>query len=398
MKQSKLILPVIVISQFCCTSLWFAGNGVMSEFIVSFNLKASALGHLTSAIQFGFILGTLIFAILTIADRFSPSKVFLTCAILGSIFNVGVIWEGNNLASILSLRFITGFFLAGIYPVGMKIAADYYEKGLGKSLGFLVGALVVGTAFPHLAKEITEAFTWKSVLILTSSLAIIGGLLMLIIVPDGPYRKPGNQLNISAFFDVFRNRKFCSAAFGYFGHMWELYAFWAFVPIMLKTYRLEHHEATFNIPLLSFIIIGVGGLSCVLGAYLAQTAGTKRIACIALILSCACCLVSPLVFLTESENLFIGFLILWGMVVIADSPLFSTLVAQNASAEIKGTALTIVNCIGFSITIISIQLLNLLQDSMNSTYIYTVLALGPILGLLALYEKKNITASNNAYS
>ena len=394
MKQSKLILPIIVISQFCCTSLWFAGNGVMSEFIVSFNLKASALGHLTSAIQFGFILGTLIFAILTIADRFSPSKVFLTCALLGSVFNIGIIWEENSLVSILSLRFFTGFFLAGIYPVGMKIAADYYEKGLGKSLGFLVGALVVGTAFPHLAREITEAFTWKSVLFLTSSLAVIGGLLMLIMVPDGPYRKPGNQLNISAFFDVFRNRKFRSAAFGYFGHMWELYAFWAFVPIILKTYEVEHHQVTFNIPLLSFIIIGVGGLSCVLGGYLAQAAGIKRTARIALILSCGCCLVSPLVFLTNSQSLFIGFLIFWGMVVIADSPLFSTLVAQNASTELKGTALTIVNCVGFSITIISIQLLNLLQDSINSTYIYTILALGPILGLLALYEKKNVTVPN----
>ncbi|WP_370477335.1 MFS transporter [Tamlana flava] len=390
MRQSKLILPIVVTSQFCCTSLWFAGNGVMSELIVNFNLKASALGHLTSAVQFGFILGTLIFAIFTISDRFSPSKVFLSCALLGAIFNVGVIWEGNNLASILSLRFITGFFLAGIYPVGMKIAADYYEKGLGKSLGFLVGALVVGTAFPHLVKVMTEAFPWKFVFLFTSTIAIIGGILMLIMVPDGPYRKSGNKLNISAFFGVFRNRKFRSAAFGYFGHMWELYAFWAFVPIILKTYSLEHPEVTFNIPLLSFMIIGIGGLACILGGYLAQRAGTKRIASIVLILSCGCCLVSSLFFMTQSETLFIGFLIFWGMVVIADSPLFSTLVAQNASGEIKGTALTIVNCVGFSITIISIQLLNVLQDLMNPKYIYTVLAIGPILGLIALLERKKL--------
>ena len=392
MKQSKLILLVIVISQFCCTSLWFAGNGVMSDLMVNFNLKSSALGHLTSAVQFGFIFGTLIFAILTIADRFSPSKVFLTCAILGALFNIGVIWDGNGLASILSLRFMTGFFLAGIYPVGMKIAADYYEKGLGKSLGFLVGALVVGTAFPDLAKEMSGTFPWKFVLILTSSLAVIGGLLMVTMVPDGPHRKPRNKLDLSACFNVFRNRKFRSAAFGYFGHAWELYAFWAFVPIILKTYSIVHPEAVFNIPLWSFLIIGIGGLACVLSGYLAQKWGTKRVAFIALLLSCGCCLISPFIFMTASESLFIGFLLFWGMVVIADSPLFSTLIAQNVSAEIKGTALTIVNCIGFSITILSIQLLNILQDSINPRYIYTLLALGPILGLIVLYEKKKTTA------
>lgn len=388
MKQAKLILPIIVISQFCGTSLWFAGNGVMSDLMATFDLKSGALGHLTSAVQFGFIFGTLTFAILTIADRFSPSKVFFTCALLGSLFNIGVLWDGNSLVTIISLRFITGFFLAGIYPVGMKIAADYYEKGLGKSLGYLVGALVVGTSFPHLAKEMTSTFPWKFVLILTSSLALLGGLLMLKMVPNGPYRRPGKKLDLSAFFSVFRNRKFRTASFGYFGHMWELYAFWAFVPIILKTYNLKHPETAFNVPLYSFLIIGIGGLACVLSGYLAQILGTKRLAFIALLLSCTCCLVSPLIFATESKYLFLGFLFLWGMVVIADSPLFSTLVAQNASAEIKGAALTIVNCIGFTITIISIQILNVLQGKMNPIYIYTLLAFGPILGLIALYERK----------
>jgi len=165
-----------------------------------------------------------------------------------------------------------------------------------------------------------------------------------------------------------------------------LYAFWAFVPIMLKTYSIEHSAVSFNISFLSFLIIGIGGLSCVLGGYLAQSKGTKRIARMALFLSCVCCLISPFVFRSESEIVFIIFLLFWGMVVIADSPLFSTLVAQNATAEIKGTALTIVNCIGFSITIISIQLLNILQETVNSTYIFTILALGPIFGLMALYE------------
>ena len=394
MKHSKLILPVIIISQFCCTSLWFAGNGVIDDLVTNFDLNVSALGHLTSAVQFGFIIGTLIFAILTIADRFSPSKVFLISALLGSLFNLGVIWEANSLISLLSFRFFTGFFLAGIYPVGMKIAADYYEKGLGKSLGFLIGALVIGTAFPHLLKEMTDTYPWKSVLMATSSLGVLGGLLMVIMVPDGPYRKPSQRTDLSVFFSVFRNREFRSVAFGYFGHMWELYAFWAFVPIMLKKYSIEHPQAIFNIPILSFLIMGIGGLACVLSGYLAQTAGTKRTAFIALLLSCGCCLISPLIFANEFESLLIGFLIFWGMVVIADSPLLSTLIAQNASAEIKGTALTIVNCLGFSITIISIQIITIMIELTDSNSIYTILALGPILGLIALRRQKKTTVPN----
>jgi MFS family permease len=359
----------------------------MDELIVNFNLGSSALGHVTSAVQLGFIFGTLVFALLAIADRFSSSKVFLISALLGSLCNLGVLEEDNSLVSILALRFGTGFFLAGIYPVGMKIAADYYEKGLGKSLGFLVGALVIGTAFPHLLKEITDMFSWKSVLIATSSLALLGGLLMVLLVPDGPHRKSGQQSGLSAVFRVFRDPGFRSAAFGYFGHMWELYTFWAFVPIMLQTYYMIHPQASGNIPLLSFLIIGIGGLACVMAGYVAQTLGAKRTAFIALTLSCVCCFVSPLIFAVEFESLFIVFLLFWGMVVIADSPLLSTLVAQHAPAEIKGTALTIVNCIGFSLTIISIQLINGMRAWTDSNSIYLLLAIGPILGLIALRRK-----------
>jgi len=362
----------------------------MNDLVRNFHLEESALGHLTSAVQFGFIFGTLLFAILTIADRFSPSKVFLISALVGALFNTGVIWEGNSLSSLLTLRFFTGFFLAGIYPVGMKIAVDYYEKGLGKSLGFLVGALVLGTAFPHLLKGLTETLPWKLVLISTSSLAVMGGLLMLILVPNGPYRKPSQKLDVSTLFKVFKNHDFRSAAFGYFGHMWELYAFWVFVPVILTTYTAIYPESKLNVPVLSFLIIGIGGVACVLGGYISMNIGTKKTASIALLLSCLCCIISPLIFFIDSSVIIIGFLFFWGMVVIADSPLFSTLVAHNALPESKGTALTIVNCIGFSITIISIQLLNLMREVMNPMYIYTILALGPLLGLVALYEKKKI--------
>ena len=191
LKLNSEILPVIVFAQFCCTSLWFAGNAIMPDLIYNFDLPETALGHLTSAVQFGFIAGTLIFAFLTIADRYSPSRIFFTCALIGAAFTLAILFDHNNFLSLLILRFLTGFSLAGIYPVGMKIAADYFREGLGKSLGFLVGALVLGTAFPHFLNEFTGTGTidWRYVLIVTSILAILGGTLIFLLIPDGPYRK-----------------------------------------------------------------------------------------------------------------------------------------------------------------------------------------------------------------
>ena len=353
----------------------------------NFNLNENALGHLTSAVQFGFIIGTLLFAILTIADRFSPSKVFFISALLGAIFNFLILWKANTLGSLLMFRFFTGFFLAGIYPVGMKIASDYFEKGLGKSLGFLVGALVLGTAFPHLLKDITQIYSWEYVLISTSTLAAFGGVLMYFFVADGPHRKPSQKTTLFAFFTVFEHRKFRAAAVGYFGHMWELYAFWTFVPIILKEYIVAQ-KTTLNIPLFSFLIIGIGSLACVFSGYISQSIGTKKTAFTALLLSCLCCIISPFIFASSNELLFLSFLLFWGFVVIADSPLLSTLVAQNAPEKLKGTALTIVNCIGFSITIISIQILTRLTSIFDSNYSYMFLAIGPILGLISLRKKK----------
>ncbi|MCG9973326.1 MFS transporter [Christiangramia crocea] len=388
MKVTRRILPVIVFAQFCCTSLWFAGNGVMNDLMLSFDLNSEALGHLTSAVQFGFITGTLSFAFLTISDRFSPSKVFFTCAMLGSLFNLGILTEGNELFSLLLFRFLTGFSLAGIYPVGMKIAADYFDKGLGKSLGFLVGALVIGTAFPHLLKEIsgTNRLPWRSVIIFTSILAGLGGLFILLLVPDGPYRSKRHKPDLSLAYKVFRNGSFRSAAFGYFGHMWELYAFWAFTPVLLSYYQQTHPGSQFSIPLVSFFIIGLGGVACMVGGYLAERIGTKKTAGSALFLSGLCCIISPIIFLADSQFLLITFLIFWGLVVVADSPLFSTLVAQNTPPESRGTALTIVNCIGFSITILSIQLLTYLFNYLNAHFLFIFLSLGPLVGLLYLFK------------
>ncbi len=382
MLKAKKIVVVIVVAQFLCTSLWFASNAVMQELIFDFNLQETALSHLTIAVQFGFIIGTLLYAFFTITDRFAPSKVFFCSACLGALSTGLLTLETNTFWSLISLRFCTGFFLAGIYPVGMKIAADYYTKGLGKALGFLVGALVLGTAFPHLLNAFSTQFSWTEVMLSTSGLACVGGLLVLVLVPNGPFRTKGTALKPMAIFKVFQNTTFKKAAFGYFGHMWELYAFWTFVPLLISYYNNIQGDTPIPVALGSFIVIASGSVSCVLSGYISEKLGLQKTAFSILILSGICCLASPFLFSIASPYFFAGFLILWGMLVIADSPLFSTLVASNAEPEIKGTALTLVNSLGFAITILSIEILNILQSSFSFTFIFMVLAIGPIIGVV----------------
>jgi predicted MFS family arabinose efflux permease len=382
----KHILPLIVFAQFACTSLWFAGNAVLHDLVVQYRLPSTALGYITSAVQLGFITGTLLFAVFTIADRYSPSKVFFACAIAGAIFNVSLI-AATSLTAITATRFITGFCLAGIYPVGMKIAADYHEKGLGKALGYLVGALVLGTAFPHLLKSIGAKFPWKTIIYATSVLSIAGGGIIFLFVPDGPHRTRSVRPDFTAIVRIFKHRPFRSAAFGYFGHMWELYAFWAFVPIWLQTFKTMHVESSLNVPLLSFFIIASGTVACVAGGYISLRKGSFKTAFSALSISFACCLLSPFI-LQLPLVLFILIMLLWGMAVVADSPQFSTLVAQSAPADVKGTALTIVNCIGFFITILSIQLLGFIQPLIDPRYLFLILATGPLLGLIGMKKSE----------
>ncbi len=382
----KKILSIIVLAQFFCTSLWFATNAVILGLSQDFEIKAENMSDLTSAVQFGFITGTLLFALTNIADRFPPSKVFFWCALFGALANLGLILDFNVLSSLLLIRFLVGLLLAGIYPVGMKIAADYFNKELGTALGYLVGALVLGTALPHFIKVVTIGFEWKLVIYATSGLAFLGGLSILLFVPDGPNRAARTKLNLSAIVDVFKAKPFRAAAFGYFGHMWELYTFWAFVPVIL-TFHNNTNSISLNVSLWSFIIIAIGGLGCVLGGYLSINKGIKTIAAIALSISGLCCLISPLMIGYASTPLLLLFLLIWGITVITDSPLFSTLVATNAASESKGTALTIVNCIGFSLTIVSIQLLQSLSTVLPFYLVFLLLLPGPIFGLVSLYRK-----------
>ncbi|MEO6132802.1 MAG: MFS transporter [Saprospiraceae bacterium] len=391
-KSRQGILLVIVVAQFLCVSTWFAGNGVMGDLITAFQLSGSSLGHLTSAVQFGFIAGTFLYALFAIADRFSPSRVFLISALLAAICNLGTIFTEGSLTALMSARFMTGFFLAGIYPVGMKIAADYYDKDLGKALGFLLGALVAGTAFPHFLKTVLSPLPWDYVLISTSLLTVIGGLLLFFMVPDGPFRQRGTGFNRKTIFEAFRNQKFRASAFGYFGHMWELYAFWAFLPVILAGVFSYANISDKQISLDTFYIIGIGTVSCIIGGYVSQKIGSYKVAFIALTCSAICCLLSPIIF-SYHHYAILWFLLFWGMAVMMDSPQFSTMIAQSAPAENKASALTIINCIGFSITIVSIQFLNLMKDDVSYRWLLIFLLPGPLLGLIGMLGVKGWTSN-----
>ncbi|MDE3253900.1 MAG: MFS transporter, partial [Bacteroidota bacterium] len=255
---------------------------------------------------------------------------------------------------------------------------------LGKSLGYLVGALVLGTALPHLVKSVTTQLPWKYVMITSSVLCVTGGGLMYRLVPDGPYHKRSQPVRFLDFLKVFRQTDFRAAALGYFGHMWELYTFWAFLPFMLIQYQRLHPHTGFPVSIWSFLIIGSGSIACVAGGLVSNRYGTKKMARLALCLSGCCCVLSPFLFFQSSETLFLLFLFIWGMSVVADSPLFSTLVAQSAAPEARGTSLTLVTCLGFAITIVSIQLIGYGQHLIPVPYLFLLLAPGPVLGLLAM--------------
>jgi len=376
------VLPLIVLSQFAGTSLWFVGNAVLPELKEELNLNQYAVSQVTAAVMMGFIFGTLIFAFFSLADRVSPVRLFFVSSLLGAFFNSAVAWWAHDGFSLLLLRFFTGFFLAGIYPVGMKIAADWYDKGLGKALGYLLGALILGTAFPHLLKNRDFDLPWKKVLYVTSAFACTGGLLMLTFIGDGPYRKKTGGFRWDAFGKIFRSKQWRYAAFGYFGHMWELYAFWGFVPVIIEVYN-QKNAPVINAPLVSFLVIGSGTVSSIAGGYFSQKWGSAKVAALALLISGLCCLLSPFIF-SFPVYIFLAFLFLWGLTVAPDSPQFSALVAKYAPDDLRGTALTIYNSIGFSITVLSLFVIDYVFHSsglLAGQNTFLLLGLGAITGL-----------------
>jgi DHA1 family inner membrane transport protein len=373
------ILPVLVTAQFAGTSLWFAVNAVMPDLQRELGWATSAVGALTSALQLGFIVGTLVFALLAIADRFSARRVFLVCALAGAACTVGAWAMVRHYEALMAWRFATGFFLAGIYPVGMKIAAQWYRQGLGAALGLLIGALVLGSASAHALRAIGNALPWPTLMLGVAALAAGGGLLLFFATHDAPHTHAKvTTLQWRALATLWTDGRVRASVLGYFGHMWELYTMWVMVPLILAT-RLQGAELSWT----AFAVLGAGAIGCAAGGWVAQHWGSARVAGSQLLTSGLCCLAAPWM-LAAGDAVFYAWLVVWGITVAGDSPQFSTLTARNAPPQAVGSVLTLTNSIGFAISIVSILLFVSLSETVALGALLPWLAIGPALGLWAL--------------
>lgn len=376
------VLPVLVLAQFAGTSLWFAINAVMPDLQREFGWPVAAVGTLTSALQFGFIAGTLVFALLAIADRFRPRLVFLLCALMGALCTVGAWAMVAHFEALMLWRFATGFFLAGIYPVGMKIASQWFSRGLGAALGLLVGALVLGSASPHALRALGEVgghLPWHALMLGVAALAAGSGFLLYFGLGEPPAAAPrAAGLQWSVLSCIWTDRRVRGSVLGYLGHMWELYTVWVLVPIILVT-RLQGTAVSWA----AFGVLGSGMLGCVVGGWVAQRWGSARVASALLATSGLCCLLAPWA-LGAPDVWFALWLLVWGISVSGDSPQFSALTARNAPPQAVGSVLTLVNSMGFALSIGSILLFVHLSQTVPLSALLPWLALGPALGLWAM--------------
>ena len=372
----------VSIAVLLASSTWFAGTAAGPALIAAWDLSASGAAWLTISVQLGFITGTIIYAAFNVADLLSARRVFAGSAVLGALGNLGFAAIAGDLGAAIVFRALTGVTLAGVYPVAMKIVASHFREGLGWRLGLMVGALTGGTALPYLTAVLGADLSWRLTAGSASGLAAIGAAVMLALVDDGADLGRA-RFDPRAFARVFAIRRFRLAALAYFGHMWELYAVWA----LIGGYLAAVLDGARSIALGSFAVVAAGIVGCAGGGWLSRRIGEREVALAALVASASCCLLSPLV-LDLGAAPVIGFALLWGVAVVADSPQLSALSAQSCPPEYTATALTIQNGIGFGITTASLQLLPFLASEVGWRFAFLALAPGPIAGAYALLQRR----------
>lgn len=347
------------------------------------DLEVYDLGRLTNSVQLGFICGTLTFILAGLSDKYDPSKIVFTCCLIGALANSIITLDNLTFEMILLSRLMVGFCLAGIYPIGMKLIISWSRYSTSTYLSLLVGMLTLGTALPHLIRMFGVGLDWKVTILASSILACLAGLLT-VTLGSGPYLNfSSSKLPILRNLKLlFSNKDYVSSALGYFGHMWELYAFWACVPLLL--FEVIKNLSLEGIAGFSFIIIGIGSLGCFFSGTLSRKFESPKIAALSLFISGLVCLIYPII-PTSFTILKFSLLLIWGFFVISDSPLYSSISAQAVPKELTATALVIQNCIGFSISMVSISICSYFFHIMGDKIAWILLP-GPIFGLFFFYK------------
>jgi len=380
-REGNRALVLVSTAVFLTSSTWFSGTAAAADLVHSWGLSSTESAWLTISVQLGFIAGTFLYAFFNLADVFNPRRVFFVSALLGAAFNAAFALIADGLPTAFAFRALTGVTLAGIYPVGMKLVASWFRSQLGWRLGILVGALTLGTAFPYLIQTLGSQFDWRTLAGTASILAVSGGFLVLMALPDGPFLKARAPFDARMLWRVFAHLPFRRTAFGYFGHMWELYAFWSMIIFYLGArFQGDDLSAGTGLSLLAFLIIGTGALGCILGGWVSRRIGEKKLARFSLMMSCILCFSSG-VFYELNSVLLVGLLLIWGFFVVSDSPQFSALAVRYCPPQYTGTALTVQNGLGFAITVISIQLTPWMAEILGWRWALTFLGLGPLIGL-----------------